>query len=124
MSDRQVRVLVANEPRLMRELVLAVIDDQPDIDVIGEICDSRELADAVEEARPDVLITALDSSAAQRCETLIRRYPQMRIIALAPEQNAGFVYWGAMEFRSKPVESSQAGLLGALRERSSMSAQP
>jgi hypothetical protein len=30
-------VLVANHPRLMRELVMATIADQPDIEVVGEV---------------------------------------------------------------------------------------
>jgi hypothetical protein len=42
---------VANRPRLMRELVLALIADQPDIEIIGEIEDAHGLAEAVEDAR-------------------------------------------------------------------------
>jgi len=52
--------LVANHPRLMRELVMATIADQPDIEVVGEVQNETELADTVEQVQPDVLIIAMD----------------------------------------------------------------
>src|SRR5271169_4037442 len=51
-----IRVLVANRPRLIRELLLATISDQPDIEVVGEIQQETELESAVEATRPDFLI--------------------------------------------------------------------
>jgi DNA-binding NarL/FixJ family response regulator len=44
----------------MRELVMATIADQPDIEVVGEVQNETELADIVEQVRPDVLIIAMD----------------------------------------------------------------
>lgn len=119
---KRVRVLVANRPRLMRELVLAVIADQPDIEVIGEVLDESELAEAVEEAQPDVLILALDDAEKRiaQCGFLLGQYPHMKILALAPEQNRGLFYWAIVDVRAKPLESSEAGILSALRERPSL----
>jgi hypothetical protein len=122
LPEKRVRVLVANGPRLMRELVLAVLADQSDIDVIGEIQHERELAMAIEETRPDVLIEALDDSdkLATQCGFLVGRYPQMKILALAPEKNRGVFYWAVVDVRTKPLESSEAGILSALREPPSL----
>ena len=119
---KRVRVLVANRPRLMRELVLAVIADQPDIEIIGEIEDAHGLAEAVEDAEPDVLIIALDDADKRiaQCGFLLGRYPQMKILALAPEENRGVFYWVTVDVRTKPLESSEAGILSALRERPSL----
>jgi len=120
--ERRVRVLVANGPRLMRELVLAVLADQHDIEVIGEIQNENELAMAIEEARPDVLILALDDTdkRATQCGFLVGRYPQMKILALAPEKNRGVFYWAVVDVRTKALESSEAGILSALREPPSL----
>jgi D-glycero-alpha-D-manno-heptose-7-phosphate kinase len=57
---KRVRVLVANRPRLMRELVMATIADQPDIELVGEVIDEAELAEVVEQVQPDVLILAIN----------------------------------------------------------------
>ena len=119
---KRVRVLVANRPRLMRELVLAVIADQPDIEVIGELLNENELAEAVEEARPDILILDLEEADKRvaQCGFLLGRYPQMKILALAPEQNRGVFYWATVDVRTKALESSEAGILSALRDRPSV----
>jgi chemotaxis response regulator CheB len=122
MPVKRVRVLVANRPRLMRELVLAVIADQPDIEIVGEVKEESELVSAVEEVRPDVLIVALEEAdkRSAQCGFLLGRYPQMKIVALAPEQNRGLFYWASVDVRTKPLESSEAGILSALRDRPSL----
>ncbi len=115
---KRVRVLVANRPRLMREMVIATISDQPDIDIVGEVTKESELNDMVEQTQPDVLIVALDEPEKPlgKCGFLLGRYPRMRILALAPEKNRGIYYWAMIDIRNKPVESSESGLLNAIRE--------
>jgi D-glycero-alpha-D-manno-heptose-7-phosphate kinase len=44
----------------MRELVMATIADQPDIEVVGEVQNENDLADIVEQVQPDVLIIAIN----------------------------------------------------------------
>lgn len=116
---KRVRVLVANRPRLMRELVMATISDQPDIEVVGEVSDGCDLTEMVEEVQPDVLILAMEEPEKRpgQCGFLLGRYPQMRILALAPEQNVGIFYWAIVDIRTRPLESSEAGILNAVRER-------
>jgi chemotaxis response regulator CheB len=116
---KRVRVLVANRPRLMRELVIATISDQPDIEIVGEVANEEQLVEAVEQVQPDVLILAMDEPEKRvgQCGFLLGRYPQMKILALAPEQNRGTYYWASIDIRTKPVESSEAGILNAVRER-------
>jgi AmiR/NasT family two-component response regulator len=106
----------------MRELVLATIADQPDINIVGEVQNENELAAAIEESQPDVLILALDEAdkRSAQCGFLLGRYPQMRILALAPEENRGTIYWAVIDVRTMPLESSEMGLLTALRERPSL----
>ena len=116
---KKVRVLVANRPRLMRELVLATIADQPDIEIVGEVLDEGNLVLAVDEIQPDFLVLALDDHERRsaQCGFLLGRYPGMRIMALGPEKNRGVLYWAILDVRTKPLESSEAGILSTLRER-------
>jgi len=103
----------------MRELVLATVTDQPDIEVVGEVRDEDELTDIVEQVLPDVLILALDSAQRVLAQIgfLLGRHPRMRILALAPEENRGAYYWAIVDIRTKPLESSEASILNAVRER-------
>ena len=116
---KKIRVLVANRPRLMRELVLATISDQPDIEIVGEIQDDSEIPHVIEETHPDFLIIALEE-ADQRpslCDFILERYPSMRILALAPERNISVFYWAFLDIHSNAVEASEEGVLNALRSK-------
>ncbi|HUX10427.1 MAG TPA: hypothetical protein VMW51_07265 [Terriglobia bacterium] len=114
---KNVRVLVANRPRLIRELILATIADQPDIEVVGEVQDEADILVTVEEQRPDFLIVALDNPRARPavCDALLAKFPDMKILALAPERNSSVFYWASIDIHSFSVEASEEGILGALR---------
>lgn len=113
----RIRVLVANRPRLMRELVLATIAEQPDIEVVGEVSDTAELERLVSESKPDFVIIALDDADERPviCDELLALRPATKILAVAPERNSSLFYWSVIDIRSARVESSEEGLLGALR---------
>ncbi len=113
------RVLVANRPRLIPEMLMATISDQPDIEIVGEVIDETDLNEAVEQMQPDVLILALEEPERPRgqCGFLLGRYPRMRILALAPEQNRGIYYWAMIDILNRAVESSEAGVLSAIRDK-------
>ena len=112
-----IRVLVANRPRLIRELVMATISDQPDIEVVGEIQQETELESAVEATRPDFLIVALEKSnrLPDVCQSVLRNHPQMRVIAIASERNSSMFYWTSLRIESNQIEASEVGVLSAIR---------
>jgi len=116
---QSIRVVVANRPRLMRELVLESLIDQPDIEVVGEIKGEDEIVDAVERMHPEFLIIALDESNQRPplCDILLRRYPEMKILALAPERNCSIFYWASFDIHEGPVEASEVGILNTLRSK-------
>jgi DNA-binding NarL/FixJ family response regulator len=113
-----IRVLVANQPRLMRELVMATIADQPDIEIVGEVDDESKIAGAVERSHPDFLIIALGKS--QRlpavCEPILHDHPQIKVLAVPPARK-DFVmfFWTASRVQSNRIEASEAGILRVIR---------
>jgi DNA-binding NarL/FixJ family response regulator len=114
----KIRVLFANKPRLMRELLMATICDQPDIEIAGEIQDNdTEVMDAVEKTHPDFLIVALEKSEERPaiCDFVLQKHPQIKIIAIAPERDSTIYYWAALDIRSNRIETSEESLLNALR---------
>jgi DNA-binding NarL/FixJ family response regulator len=116
-----IRVLMANQPRLIRELVTATISDQPDIEVVGEVQQDSELESLVESKQPDVLIVALDRTKElpRLCQAILRGHPQMRVIAIAPDRNSSMVYWTSAHIEKRAIETSEAGVLGAIRSETS-----
>lgn len=114
---RKIRVLVANRPRLMRDLVLATISNQPDIDVVGEAQNESEITELVDTVRPDIVIIALDQTEGrpELCGFLLGRYPEMKVLAVASQEDHSILYTAFVDIRAKRVENSEAGLLNSLR---------
>ena len=114
---KPIRVLVANRPRLMRELVMATISDQPDIEIVGEIPDESEVGGAVDQMQPDFLIVALDRQdrLPDFCEGILQSHPNIKIIAIAADRNSTVFYWASLRVQSNQIEASEAGVLNALR---------
>jgi len=117
---KPIRVLVGNRPRLMRELVMATIADQPDIEIVGEIHEESEIARAVEKIQPDFLIVALErhDRLPEFCQSILRDHSQLKIIAIAPDRNSSVFYWASLRVQSNQIEASEAGVLSALRGKS------
>ena len=117
-----IRVVVANRPRLMRELVLETISEQPDIEIVAEIQNEDEIVGIVDTMRPDVLIVTLDDSDHRPpcCDVLLRRYTDMKVLALAPERNRSILFWASFEIHETPVEASEAEILSTLRRKGQM----
>ena len=115
--EKMIRVLVANRPRLMRELILATFSDQPDIQIVGEVADDSEIPSTVEQTLPDFLVIALDDPSKRPviCDTLLEHHPEMRIIAVAPDQNYSVHYWASLDIHSSNIEASEESILSVVR---------
>jgi chemotaxis response regulator CheB len=117
--EKAIRVLVANRPRLMRELIVSTFSDQPDIEIVGEVESEDQIASSVEKTAPDLIVIALDEVGKRPriCETLLRQRPEMRIIAIAAKRNYSVFYWATLDIHSSDIEASEEGLLSAARGR-------
>jgi chemotaxis response regulator CheB len=115
--DRSIRILVANRPKLMRELILATFADEPGIEVVGEVSDEAQIRERVQQTSPDLLVIALDEPAKRPdiCDTLLRDYPGLRIIAVASQQNCSVFYWASFDIHSSEIEPSERGILNAVK---------
>jgi chemotaxis response regulator CheB len=115
--ETSVRVLVANRPRLLRELVLSTLSEQAGISVVGEAENERDVPSLVAETRPDFLVIALDESRRRPllCDQLLKKFPALRIIAVAPNTNIGIFYWASLEIHSSTMEASEEALVEVMR---------
>ena len=120
--EKSIRVLVANRPRLNRELILSTFSDQRDIEVVGEVADESDIFEKVGETRPDFVVIALDEPGERPaiCDALLRVHPEVRVIAVATAQNYVVFYWASLDIHSSTIEASEEGLLGALRGKNKL----
>jgi len=117
--EKAIRVLVANRPRLMRETILAMFADQPDIEIVGELDDDSEIMECVKRTLPNFVVIALDHPGRRPpvCDDLLREHPEVRVIAVAPAENYIVYYWASLDIHSSNFEASEDGMLNALRSK-------
>src|SRR5205085_703519 len=56
MSEQKIRVLIADDQRLMREGLRIILEDAPDIEVIGEAENGLIATQMAEKRQPDVIL--------------------------------------------------------------------
>ena len=118
--QKAIRVLVANQPRLLRELILSTFADQPDIEIVGEVTDESEISAKVSTTAPNFVVIALDDPNKRPtiCDDLLREHPQLRVIAVAARKESVVYYWASLDIHSSNIEASEEGILNILRSMS------
>src|SRR5882762_9873102 len=84
----RIRILVANQPLLMRESVTCTVADQDDVEIVGQAEDVAEIPDLVEQTRPDCVVISPEKPGQRPiiCDTLLGLYPdklRIRLFRLA-----------------------------------------
>jgi DNA-binding NarL/FixJ family response regulator len=85
MTGTPVRVVLADDHPMFRYGLRAVLDDAPEVEVVGEAVSGRELLRVVDATGPDVVLTDLgmpdlDGAAASR--ELLTRHPSVAVLVL------------------------------------------
>ena len=114
--EKVTRILVANRPKLMREVMLAALADQPNIEIVGEVSDEAEILSQVQATLPDVLVIGLAENEQQPpiCERILCEYPTLRIIAVASRKDRTLYFWASFDIHCKDIESSVAGIMSVV----------
>jgi two-component system response regulator DevR len=85
MMDKLLRVLLVDDHEVVRVGLRALIERQPDMEVIGEAATSREAVSQAGRLAPDVVVLDVrlpGSSGVEVCRQIKARWPAMRIIIL------------------------------------------
>ncbi len=110
---KKIKILLANRPRLMREVMREIFEDQSDMEVVGEVLDPLGLLVAVKEMEADVVILAVKGSEEPGlCSHLLAEFPNLTIFGLASNGKTAFFRPG----RRKIIDPSEAKILTALRQ--------
>jgi two-component system NarL family response regulator len=81
-----IRVLVADDHRMFRDLLIAWFATEPDIDVVGEANSGAETLSALARTIPDVLVLDVDMGDINGIDVarqVVKLYPAVRILALS-----------------------------------------
>ena len=120
MSAHEIRVLVADDHPLVREGLTAVLNRQPDMQVVAEASDGREAVALFRRHRPDVALMDLRMphfGGVEATEMIRAEFPESRIIVLTTyggdEDIHRALTAGARAYLLK--DTSNEGLVTAIR---------
>ncbi len=119
MSD--IRVLVVDDHDLFRRGLMEVLDEEPDMDVIGEARNGKEAIEMAGKLNPDLVFMDLNMPGQNGIEAtayITQKWPDMKILVLTVSEEAGDLYQalrvGARGYVLKI--SSPEEILDALRQ--------
>lgn len=89
------RILIANEPRLLREMLSHTIRSFPEFKVVGEIQGLAGLVVAIRKAAPQWVIISLTPGGQlpKIVASLLAENPFLGIVALATDGGQGVICW-------------------------------
>ncbi|HLZ71505.1 MAG TPA: response regulator transcription factor [Dehalococcoidia bacterium] len=83
---RSIRVLIADDHRILRETLRLLLELRHEVDVVGEADDGREAVDMAERLKPDVVLMDMGMPALNGIEAtqlIRRRLPRTRVLMLS-----------------------------------------
>jgi chemotaxis response regulator CheB len=111
----RIRILLAELPRMLRDIVERVVSTQPDMEIVGAAAGADTLSDDVARTTPDVVILAMARDASpHRFDGLLVDRPALSILAITEDGRGAYRY--EMRPQVLPLtEVSPSGLLDAIR---------
>ena len=115
-----IRVMVVDDHSMVRRGLVAYLEEEPDLELVGEAADGEEAVQLCEQLRPDVILMDLvmpELGGADATRSIRKRWPQVQVIALTSFQDKELVQEalqaGAISYLLKNVSGSD--LVEAIR---------
>ncbi|HAY85743.1 MAG TPA: DNA-binding response regulator, partial [Chloroflexi bacterium] len=78
---KPIRVLIVDDHAMVRKGLVAILKNQPELDLVGEACDGREAIGACEQYHPDVILMDLvmpEMGGVAATRTIHQRWPHVQ----------------------------------------------
>jgi DNA-binding NarL/FixJ family response regulator len=91
---KKLRILLADDHKIVREGLRTLINSQPDMQVVGEAANGKEVLVKARELKPDVVVMDLsmpELNGLQATERLKIERPEMKVVALTAHEDEGYL---------------------------------
>jgi DNA-binding NarL/FixJ family response regulator len=115
-----IRLLLAEDQRIVREGLVALLEDEAEFEIVGEARDGQEALELYEQLRPDVVLMDLQMpnvDGAEATRRIRQRFPDARVLVLTTYATDEYIFTalraGAQGYLLKDASADE--LLGALQ---------
>lgn len=114
------RIFLAEDHEMVREGLKAVVNSQPDMEVVGEASDGLSAVARVMDLRPDVVVMDVSMprmNGLEATEKLRKSYPQVKVLTLTRHTDIGYMQklFGAGASGYVLKQSASSELVRAIR---------
>ena len=95
MSGKSIRILIVDDHAVVRRGLKALLDTEPDMEIVGEAENGREAVEKVERLRPDIVLMDITMPELNGIEATLRikkSLPEIKILALTMYTNEEYIY--------------------------------
>lgn len=117
---KPIRLMLAEDHQLVRKAFALMLNEQPDLDMIGHAANGKELLELIKTEAPDIVLLDIDMPVmnGRQCLGLIRsRFPDVKVIMLSlhkdPAMMNEFMANGASAYLHKDADTDE--LLTSIR---------
>jgi len=112
---QKIRVLIVDDSKLIRDVLTAILNEQPDIEVVGAAADAFQARDLIKQLNPDVITLDVEMpkmNGLEFLDKLMRAKPTpVVMISTATERGSEVTFraleLGAVDFVTKPKLAEQ-----------------
>ena len=115
-----IRILLADDHTILRDGIRSLLEDEPDMDVVGEAEDGHSAVKMVAQLAPEVVVMDIAMPLLNGIEAtrqIKRNHPQVKVLILSMHENEEYIRQvlasGAMGYILKDAAARE--LLGAIR---------
>ncbi|MFA0753367.1 MAG: hypothetical protein IMHGJWDQ_001142 [Candidatus Fervidibacter sp.] len=93
-EQRVIRVLIVDDHAILRDGLKALLQSEPDIEVVGEASTGREAIKLIRKLRPNVVLMDIsmpDMTGLQATEIIKKSYPEVKVIALTVHESETYL---------------------------------
>ena len=119
-SAHRTRIVLVDDHAIMRDGLLAILGNQPDLDVVGIAADGKSAIAVVDECLPDVIIMDLSMPRTDGTQAIARiksKHPDIRVVVLTFHKEDAYIH-AALEAGANGYVLKDDGseeLVGAIR---------
>lgn len=95
MKERALRLLIVDDHTIVRQGLIALLEDEPDIQVVGQAGTGHEALALIEIRQPDVVlldITLPDLNGLEVTRRIVRAWPRVRVLILTMHEEEAFFF--------------------------------